>query len=85
MEGTKETEHQFQKSYVSKNITENVCDLWKFIYGGKEHEGLYEQYPHGFYKNLLTRETYSFERGIKSIIGEKNEDIVYNMWWIENS
>lgn len=85
MEETKEIETPIQNTYVPRNTTANVCDLWKFIYGGKEHEGLYEQYPHGFYKNLLTRETYSFKRGIKSIIGEKNEDIVYNMWWIENS
>ena len=85
MEETKEIETPIQNTYVPRNTTANVCDLWKFIYGGKEHEGLYVQYPHGFYKNLLTRETYSFERGIKSIIGKKNEDIVYNMWWIENS
>ena len=85
MEETKEIETPIQNTYVPRNTTANVCDLWKFIYGGKEHEGLYEQYLHGFYKNLLTRETYSFERGIKSIIGEKNEDIVYNRWWIENS
>jgi hypothetical protein len=85
MNETKETEHQFQKSYVPRNTTGSACDLWKFIYGGKEHEGLHEQYPHGFYKNLLTKEIYSFQRGIKSIIGEKNEDIVYNIWWIENS
>lgn len=85
MEETKEIETSIQNSHVPRNTTANICDLWKFIYRGKEHEGLYEQYPRGFYKNLLTRETYSFQRGIKSIIGEENENIVYNRWWIENS
>ena len=85
MEETKEIETPIQYAHVPRNTTASPCDLWKFIYGGKEHEGLHEQYPHGFYLNLLTKETYSFEQGIKNIIGEKNEDIVYNMWWIENS
>ena len=63
----------------------NIHDTWKFIYDDVSYTSYLIQYKNGFYLNTVTNEKYSFEQGIKHIIGEKNEMNVYNMWWLENS
>lgn len=64
---------------------ENIYDNWKFIYNDPEYSNELYKYATGFYLNKKTNEMYSFEQGIKHIIGEKNEEKIYSMWWIENS
>ena len=63
----------------------SIHDTWKFIYNNKSYASYLIQYKNGFYLNTDTDEKYSFEEGIKHIIGEKDEMSVYNMWWLENS
>jgi len=63
----------------------SIHDTWKFIYDNNSYSADLIQYNYGFYLNIVTNEKYSFEEGIKHIIGEKEEANVYNMWWLENS
>ena len=63
----------------------SIHDTWKFIYKNNSYESYLIQYKKGFYLNTDTNEKYSFEEGIKHIIGEEGEMIVYNRWWSENS
>ena len=62
---------------------DNIYKTWKFIYNDTEYPNL-PQYPNGYYINLVTKETYAFSTGIKHIVGEDNEQRVYDMWWLEN-
>ena len=57
-------------------------DQWRFIYEDLGEKSLPE-YPNGYYLNKYTKETKSFEDGIASIIGKKNELHVYNQWWFD--
>lgn len=62
-----------------------IHDTWKFIYNNLSYVSYLIQYKNGFYLNTDTDEKYSFEEGIKHIIGENDEMTVYNRWWLENS
>jgi len=65
--------------------TENIYDIWTFIYDDPNYSLELYKYANGFYLNKKTNEMYSFEQGIKHIIGKKDEDSIYSMWWLENS
>ena len=66
-------------------MKKNIHYTWKFIYDNPLYELELIKYKNGFYLNLDTNTKYSFEQGIKHIVGEINESDIYNMWWIENS
>ena len=65
------------------NSNNDIYKTWKFIYNDSGYPNL-PQYPRGYYINLVTKETYAFNPGIKHIVGEDNEQRVYDMWWLEN-
>lgn len=67
------------------NNEKSIHDTWKFIYDNKSYAYYLNIYRKGFYLNTDNDEKYSFEQGIKHIIGEEDEMIVYNRWWSENS
>lgn len=61
-----------------------LYEIWKFIYNPLDSENKI-RFPHGYYLNTVTNQYYDFKPGIKHIIGEENEDKIYNRWWLENS
>lgn len=65
-----------------------IHDKWEFVYGtysDSRYKDLLIKYKNGFYFDLVNNIAYSFEEGIANIVGQKNEDRIYNMWWCENS
>ncbi len=65
-----------------------IHDKWEFVYGtysDSRYKDLLIKYKNGFYFDLENNIAYSFEEGIANIVGQKNEDRIYNMWWCENS
>ena len=66
----------------SQQTKECQRDKWRFIYQDLDHPDL-PQYPKGYYLNLDSGETVSFEDGIANKIGKDDELHVYNMWWFE--
>ena len=62
----------------------NKClhKTWQFIY---DDNNILSKYPNGYYVNLNTKQKYSFEEGIKDIIGEDDEQKVYDQWWMINT
>ena len=68
---------------VCNNSNNNIYKTWKFIYNDCGYPNL-PQYHSGYYINLVTKEKYAFRPGIKNIVGEDNEQRVYDMWWVEN-
>ena len=46
---------------------------------------LYDLLTNDHNQNVDTNEKYSFQEGIRHIVGEKDELNIYNMWWLENS
>ena len=67
------------------NIENNIHNTWKFIYDNPLYASELMQYKNGFYLNVDTNEKYSFQEGIRHIVGETDELNIYNMWWLENS
>jgi hypothetical protein len=67
----------------STNDIKDVCKTWKFVYNDCLYPNLSE-YPDGYYINVITDQKEPFRPGIKHIVGNDNEDKVYNMWWLEN-
>ena len=61
-----------------------LYEIWKFIYNPLDSKNK-RIFPQGYYLNTVTNKYYDFNPGIKDIIGEENEDKIYNMWWLENS
>lgn len=66
--------------YIQMNsVTDINCDDWEFIYDKPTDE-----YPRGYYIHKPTQVKYNFKPGIKEIVGEKNEQYIYDMWWVAN-
>tara|TARA_B100001989_G_C24409907_1_gene398510 strand:+ start:503 stop:712 length:210 start_codon:yes stop_codon:yes gene_type:complete len=68
-----------------KKNNKSIHETWKFIYDNPLYASELIKYKNGFYLNLDTNTKYSFDIGIKHIVGIKYESDVYNMWWLENS
>ena len=64
------------------NSTDELHDNWIFVY---DYTSRSLKYPLGYYLNTSTNQKYDFRSGIRHIVGEKNEDSVYSMWWLNNS
>lgn len=64
------------------NSTDELHDNWIFVY---DYTSRSLKYPFGYYLNTSTNQKYDFRSGIRHIVGEKNEDSVYSMWWVNNS
>lgn len=52
---------------------------WEFVFNGPTDE-----YPLGYYFHKPTEMKYSFEMGITDKVGKKNEQDIYDMWWLSN-
>ena len=64
------------------NSTDELHENWIFVY---DYTSRSLNYPLGYYLNTSTNQKYDFRSGIRHIVGEKNEDSVYSMWWVNNS
>ena len=63
------------------NSTDELHENWIFVY---DYRSRSLKYPLGYYLNTFTNQKYDFRSGIRHIVGEKNEDSVYSMWWVNN-
>lgn len=67
------------------NSTDELHDNWIFVYDYTSRSLNSLKYPLGYYLNTSTNQKYDFRLGIRHIVGEKNEDSVYNRWWVNSS
>ena len=61
---------------MDKPITVHISE-WEFVFNGAT-----EQYPLGYYLHKPTEKKYCYKRGITDIVGKKNEQKIYDMWWL---
>lgn len=65
---------------IMSNSTDNICSEWEFVFDKSSDE-----YPLGYYLHIPSSIKYCFGRGITDKVGKKNEELIYNSWWINNS